>query len=419
MSTISGKIWFLQVFIIAVYAQHNCSEYSFPINMNGIQCKGLQKSNAHSLSQCIKTCCAQQYCETYQFCANSSCPHNTCWIGRMHNCHKSTNGWISRGRHLPSAPFTINKEFIIGPMLNALFNLFILAPWILLFYNILFHPWKSEKLSMIPMFTLLTFGLLCSITDTVRMSYIWKYNTYMLYDEYIDLKMSADFFYFCMTSSLQIFLMTRVYYVFSKSCLNLSKFTVCILIFLITIFFIAGTMSCLLGIKYNDHTPDIIANILIFTLASVDFIVTVTLIVLFAYKLKVLKNMICNVNRSRSLSGINSQITFIKRTDISLTTVIIRHSITSFFALLFDQVVYHMNWMLNYFMYHWIMHVQTLGPYYGGMIYYQIRSICILGVFMPVYMSTPYGKKCYFACCKCFHNSRKCYCCFESGDDKM
>ena len=78
---------------------------TFPIPLDGQQCSGLtQVPYAADVQACIDACCAEDSCETWQFCSDSSCsPVNSCWIGAMSGC-TAGKGWISRGRNVTPTP---------------------------------------------------------------------------------------------------------------------------------------------------------------------------------------------------------------------------------------------------------------------------------------------------------------------------
>ena len=128
----------------------------------------------------------------------------------MYQCQKGVSGWIGRGRDAPPPPLQFDAHFIFGPLVYALLSIliFLFCGW--LFWRISSNEHEMERVNLWMMSLVFLFGLSCSVTDTVRMVYCWKYGFFLLYEDIRYLKMTADFFYFCMTSSLQMLLTNRV-----------------------------------------------------------------------------------------------------------------------------------------------------------------------------------------------------------------
>lgn len=85
-----------------------CSDNDFPIDMKGVQCKGLKQiPSAKNISECRNACCGDSSCGTYQWCPSNhpdGCtPAASCWIGKISDCTNNT-GWISMGRTTPAPP---------------------------------------------------------------------------------------------------------------------------------------------------------------------------------------------------------------------------------------------------------------------------------------------------------------------------
>lgn len=86
---------------------------TFPVALDNQQCSGLHDNpNVANLEQCIDTCCADDTCNTYQWCpadgatcAGGGAP-GSCWTGPANVAACAPGpGWVSRGRsQLPPPP---------------------------------------------------------------------------------------------------------------------------------------------------------------------------------------------------------------------------------------------------------------------------------------------------------------------------
>ena len=102
-----------------------CNARSFPVDLHGMQCMGLNKSMTGSVSAaaCCNTCTvAGASCETWQYCGGGACTKYGvgCYLGRMLSCHNSTDGWVSRARSKgpappqpPPSPPPPTREFVV------------------------------------------------------------------------------------------------------------------------------------------------------------------------------------------------------------------------------------------------------------------------------------------------------------------
>jgi len=86
---------------------------TFPLPYDNQQCIGLnhQAQADNSLQDCINSCCADDTCEVYQFCApGEPCDQagsgGGCWTGLIPSggCNSGATGWQSRGRHVAPPP---------------------------------------------------------------------------------------------------------------------------------------------------------------------------------------------------------------------------------------------------------------------------------------------------------------------------
>ena len=79
----------------------------WPVDLTGKQCLGLTQVAATDAASCLDACCADDTCQTYQWCPPGA-PCNSpssCWVGAMSDCNHPAPGWISRGRSAaPPAP---------------------------------------------------------------------------------------------------------------------------------------------------------------------------------------------------------------------------------------------------------------------------------------------------------------------------
>ena len=86
------------------------SQCEFPTDLHGLQCIGLKAApSATTEATCAAACCAAgPACVTWQLCnPGSKCytpGSEGCWIGKMDNCHASTNGWTSKSRASSGPP---------------------------------------------------------------------------------------------------------------------------------------------------------------------------------------------------------------------------------------------------------------------------------------------------------------------------
>ena len=94
-------------------APPQCSDPNtlFPLPYDNQQCMGLnhQAQADGSLQACINSCCADDTCEVYQFCApGQPCDQagsgGGCWTGTLAGGCTASNGWQSRGRHVTPPP---------------------------------------------------------------------------------------------------------------------------------------------------------------------------------------------------------------------------------------------------------------------------------------------------------------------------
>ena len=87
-----------------------CPPRAFSRSLNGQQTLGLKEAAAITEDRCAAECCADQSCETYQFCNSSDCGSGppqqpSCWIGRLTGARtRPSTGWIGKGRSAPPAP---------------------------------------------------------------------------------------------------------------------------------------------------------------------------------------------------------------------------------------------------------------------------------------------------------------------------
>ena len=80
------------------------SSASFPLDLDGVQCNGLNGAGASNEAECAAACCADATCETYQWCpvgAQGCGPPGSCWIGALAGAQcQQQAGWVGRGRNV-------------------------------------------------------------------------------------------------------------------------------------------------------------------------------------------------------------------------------------------------------------------------------------------------------------------------------
>eukprot|EP01084_Bolivina_argentea_P228709 386216_1 len=259
--------------------------------------------------------------------------------------------------------------------------------------------WKEKKpihkFNQITILLCFTSGLLCMIGDTIRMYLCWSYNKLMLSSDYWVLKAISNFFYFCLTSSLHIFLLGRVYLVFKDSHFALSKKTIYILVCLIIIFIVTGFTLCVSIFIYADWPPTDLMYFSFWNQIIVDFIISTCLICLFFSKLRNLISMTVVVE-SESEQERNT-VDLQNKTYSHFTSIITRQTITSGFALFFNQIFYQMAWISVKW---W--HIMD-NSYFWSVVVYGSRMIGIIGVTISILFSIKYTNKLYFRLCSCCH----------------
>jgi len=78
----------------------------FPVDLHGTQCMGLNHSaTATDEAACCAVCSSLgAACETWQYLAKSNGYAQGCYVGLIHTCRNSTDGWISRARNKGPIP---------------------------------------------------------------------------------------------------------------------------------------------------------------------------------------------------------------------------------------------------------------------------------------------------------------------------
>jgi hypothetical protein len=79
---------------------------SYPLNLNNVQCMGLNQVTANNAQECQAAACnagqpAWQWCPS-----GAGCGNQACWIGQDNDCNHQGNGWQGGGTNqsLPWAP---------------------------------------------------------------------------------------------------------------------------------------------------------------------------------------------------------------------------------------------------------------------------------------------------------------------------
>lgn len=187
------------------------------------------------------------------------------------------------------------------------------------------RPWLSVLITPIIFFTL---TLLCGIIDTTHLWLCWSDNPdgsiSMEDSDYNILTAINDFIYFSIDDFFNIILFLRLYFVFKESYFRLNKSTIIFFIALIILSISINAFNTFL--KLYDHdtfNKPVLISYVILSLMN-DMIISVTLMVLFIYKLhKLMKLSIysSNIFKSRSRSSINTHASDLEKDRDRIRTV--------------------------------------------------------------------------------------------------
>ena len=300
----------------------------------------------------------------------------------------------------------------------------------------------------------------CAIVDIVHIYVLsYKANKTPLHDEYNNVKAIADILYFFASYSLSIILFGRIYFTFKDTVFALSTATIFIISFQIALSILVDTTYIALTlIMKKEEKIDGYARPMFLVLIGNDFLVSLSMLYLFVYKLK---ELIININlvesgniihsarvhidnyhqqslsntipdeyhdmtvtqtspRSPSPSGSESGDNQISRsgsliseiTDIThsvigdkliefdehqlnLIVVITRHTILSVFAIIFNQFFYVIGYLS--------LNSKWESDDIFGILVYAMRLIGMCGIVTALYLSMKFSKNLYYSVCKCCH----------------
>ena len=76
-----------------------CPESSFPKNLSGVECMGLNHGSSSSADDCRAECCGNMMCAIWQYTDSQGC-----WIGQSSDCNHASSSWVGGGRDTPAKP---------------------------------------------------------------------------------------------------------------------------------------------------------------------------------------------------------------------------------------------------------------------------------------------------------------------------
>lgn len=79
----------------------SCPPSSFPTNLSGVECQGLQKNDAMTADDCRGACCDNPSCAIWQFEASCNTSACGCWMGQSSDCNNPNKNWVGGGRSSP------------------------------------------------------------------------------------------------------------------------------------------------------------------------------------------------------------------------------------------------------------------------------------------------------------------------------
>ena len=146
--------------------------------------------------------------------------------------------------------------------------------------------------------------LICGIVDIIHLYILsFKSNKFPLQDEYNYVKAIADVLYFFASYSLSIILFGRIYFTFKDTIFALSTFTIFIISFQIGLSILLDTTYIALTLIYKEAKADKYARPMFLVLIANDFLVSLSMLYLFVYKLK---ELIININLTENGNIIHS-----------------------------------------------------------------------------------------------------------------
>eukprot|EP01084_Bolivina_argentea_P163770 284844_1 len=330
------------------------------------------------------------------------------------------SSFIQKDVYIVAFPF-----YLIGCFITFIF-------WVLLiFQSFVKVPVNLTKINKqlnfyrITTSTCFTSGLLCIVIDTARMYICYKKNYYMLQDQLYEIKIVADAFFFCCSTSLNIILFGRVFFTFQNSYFRLSKLTVLAFIVQIaTSIILALSFVCIIIYFEDDTAGDAPTSAVLIALICNDLILSISLLCLFAYKLSNTvinaavidrehtqyitheqslnlraKNVQVETDLVESLLSVATNESMVRFTDIQLKFIVVitRHTILSAFAIFFNQFYYEIG---LFSMIYW----NKMGDsYFYGTLVYGLRCVSIVGIVVSLYLSLKFGRYSYFKCCRVCH----------------
>ena len=289
--------------------------------------------------------------------------------------------------------------------------------------------WRTIMLITI---VFLIFCILCVILDSTRLVLCWRDNVSMLSGEYFILKAINDFFYFSISDLFNIILFLRLHLVFRESVYALNVCTITIFIFQMLLSISVNIINTCLIIFDKDKNPSITIYIVFIVIIINDLIISMTIIILFVYKLHKLMRLRPNkrsiiaqrkgsLNKSDSVTKCTSsnasyhtfklqsvhasnstQLDQVSpKSHIDFLIVMTRDSILYTFAICSNQIYYDLV-LLQY------IYASFTGYYLWrnillGIVMYGGRVLGVLGIASCIMLGMQFGKKGYFKLCWCCH----------------
>eukprot|EP01084_Bolivina_argentea_P300440 518053_1 len=300
-----------------------------------------------------------------------------------------------------------------------------------------------------------TFCLLTACIDMVHGYLSYANNHAMLLNYYTIIKGSADVTYFAASLHLNLLIFGRCYFTFKYSVFALSKWTIAFISIQIIFSMQLSIGYCILLFVFgdNEQIDDIYAAPLIIGIFVTDLTISVSMLLLFIYKLHQLIASISNTHNTPQQNNDNSQYksmqselnytdffpslqneetsvykgsinsvfdpnesqasqqsTFLTNLlpkvhldthQLGLLEIITKNTILSTLAIFFNQMWYSLDYIS--------MTPSLESSIWFGLFIYGMRMIGMIGIVLSIYLSMKFSQTIYFHCCQCCHfNCYKC-----------
>ena len=305
----------------------------------------------------------------------------------------------------------MDKLYILTALL--IFGLSLLVMICLLF--ILIYKIMISKVKTIHPFyrgTIMICILTCissTIIDSIRVESCYFDTLCDINDTNIALKMAADGLFFFTTIIFYIILIGRCYLTFRDTEFELKKCTI-IFISIMIIISVLCMISYLIILQFSLYSNILIKYIdagMTILMSVNDIILNITLLIIFIHKLR---SLIVNLGKNdvtiRDIEHDESELItnddavssiLLDNAQVNLIIVITRHTLLSFYALIFNQIVYLILCSLIF------IPIYSDTIQYLSLICYMFRSLDNVVIVSALYLNFGFNLKIYLKLCGYCH----------------